>query len=72
MKTIRNTLVIVDSRESVIIETGDIATPIKHGLITPRHIHAEIGEIPTLKNTDVPLRINLYFSNPAEFRYRMP
>jgi len=44
-ETIRNALVIVDSRESALIETGDIATPIKLGLITPMHIHAEIGEI---------------------------
>jgi len=44
-ETIRNALVIVDSRESALIETGDIATPIKQGLITPKHIHAEIGEI---------------------------
>ena len=44
-ETIRNALVVVDSRESALIETGDIATPIKLGLITPMHIHAEIGEI---------------------------
>ena len=44
-ETIRNSLVVVDSRESALIETGDIITPLKHGLITPEHIHAEIGEI---------------------------
>ena len=44
-KTIRNALVVVDSRESALIETGDIVTPIKQGLITREHIHAEIGEI---------------------------
>jgi ornithine cyclodeaminase/alanine dehydrogenase-like protein (mu-crystallin family) len=44
-ETIRNALVVVDSRESALIETGDIVTPIKQGLITPEHIHAEIGEI---------------------------
>ena len=44
-ETIRNALVVVDSRESALNETGDIVTPIKQGLITPEHIHAEIGEI---------------------------
>ena len=44
-ETIRNALVVVDSRESALIETGDIVTPLKQGLITPEHIHAEIGEI---------------------------
>ena len=39
-ETICNALVIVDSCESELIETGNIATPIKQGLITPRHIHA--------------------------------
>ena len=44
-ETICNALVVVDSRESALIETGDIVTPLKQGLITPEHIHAEIGEI---------------------------
>ena len=44
-ETIRNALVVVDSRESALLETGDIVTPLKQGLITPEHIHAEIGEI---------------------------
>ena len=44
-ETISKALVVVDSRESALVETGDIVTPLKHGLITPEHIHAEIGEI---------------------------
>lgn len=44
-ETIRNALVVVDSRESALVETGDIVTPLKQGLITAEHIHAEIGEI---------------------------
>ena len=44
-ETIRKALVVVDSRESALVETGDLVTPLKQGLITPEHIHAEIGEI---------------------------
>ena len=44
-KTIANALVVVDSLESVLVETGDIVTPIKEGVINNKHIFAEIGEI---------------------------
>ena len=44
-ETVSKSLVVVDSRESALVETGDIVTPLKHGVITPEHIHAEIGEI---------------------------
>ena len=43
--TIQNALVFVDSRESALIETGDIVTPLKQGLITADKIVAEIGEL---------------------------
>ena len=44
-KTIVNALVVVDSRESVIAEAGDLVIPINQGLITKDHVHAEIGEL---------------------------
>jgi len=44
-ETIQNALVFVDSRESALVETGDIVIPLKQGLITENNIHAEIGEL---------------------------
>lgn len=44
-ETIINALVIADSRESVLAETGDLVIPINQGLITQDHVHAEIGEV---------------------------
>ncbi|MBS1254831.1 MAG: Delta(1)-pyrroline-2-carboxylate reductase [Deltaproteobacteria bacterium] len=44
-ETIINALVVADSRESVLAEAGDLVIPINQGLITPDHIHAEIGEV---------------------------
>ena len=43
--TILNALVVVDSLESVLSEAGDLLISINHGLITKKHVHAEIGEI---------------------------
>jgi len=44
-KTIINALIVVDSMESALMETGDIIIPIKKGLIKKSDIYAEIGEI---------------------------
>ena len=44
-ETIKRALVTVDSKDSVLAETGDLPQPIQDGLITADHIHAEIGEI---------------------------
>jgi len=44
-ETIVNALIVVDSRESVLAEAGDIVIPINQGLITKDHVHAEIGEL---------------------------
>ncbi len=44
-KTVQRALVVVDSREAVLAETGDLILPIQQGLITAAHIHAELGEI---------------------------
>lgn len=43
--TIKNALVVVDSRESVLAEAGDLLVPIEEGAIAADHIHAELGEI---------------------------
>lgn len=43
--TIRRSLVVVDARESVMAEAGDILVPLQAGEITEDHIHAEIGEV---------------------------
>lgn len=42
---IKNSLLIVDHRESALSEAGDILIPMKEGLITEDHIYAELGEI---------------------------
>ena len=44
-ETIQRALVTVDSRTSVLAETGDLIVPIQQGLISEDQIHAEIGEI---------------------------
>ncbi len=44
-KTVRESLLIVDSREAVLEEAGDLIIPIQNGSINEGHIHAELGEI---------------------------
>jgi len=44
-ETVARALVVVDSREAVLAEAGDLIQPIHAGIITPDHIHAELGEI---------------------------
>ncbi len=43
--TILRSLVVVDSRESVLEEAGELIILLQQGIITPAHIHAELGEI---------------------------
>lgn len=43
--TVRKSKLIVDSREAVLSESGDILIPIKEGAITKDHIYSELGEI---------------------------
>jgi ornithine cyclodeaminase len=43
--TIRRSLVVVDSREAALAETGDLIIPLNAGDIDDDHIHAELGEI---------------------------
>ena len=38
-------IVVADSRESVLVEAGDLVIPINQGLISEEHVHAEIGEL---------------------------
>jgi ornithine cyclodeaminase len=44
-ETVKRARVVVDSREAVLAEAGDLIQPIRAGIITPDHIHAELGEI---------------------------
>ena len=44
-ETVRRALVVVDSRSAALSEAGDLIHPIRQGLITEEHIHAELGEI---------------------------
>ncbi len=44
-EAIQRALLTVDSKEAVLGESGDLLQPIEQGLITPDHIHAEIGEL---------------------------
>ncbi|MCB8967266.1 MAG: ornithine cyclodeaminase family protein [Ardenticatenaceae bacterium] len=43
--TVARALVVVDSREASLAETGDLIQPINAGLFTADHIHAELGEL---------------------------
>ncbi|MFW6183802.1 MAG: ornithine cyclodeaminase family protein [Chloroflexota bacterium] len=43
--TIRRSLVVVDSRDAVMAEAGDIVVPLEAGEIDETHIHAELGQI---------------------------
>ena len=43
--TVQRAKVIVDSREAVVSEAGDLIIPLKKGIIREGHIHAELGEI---------------------------
>lgn len=44
-EVIKNSLLIVDHRESALSEAGDILIPMNEGLITETHILAELGEL---------------------------
>lgn len=43
--TVRDSLVVVDSREAILAEAGDILVPLQTRAITENHIYAELGEI---------------------------
>jgi ornithine cyclodeaminase len=43
--TVQRALVVVDARAAALVEAGDLLAPIRQGLITAEHIHAELGEI---------------------------
>lgn len=43
--TVQRALVVVDSREAVWEEAGDLIIPLQNGDISADHIHAELGEI---------------------------
>lgn len=45
--TVKAAKLVVDSKEAVLAESGDILIPIKEGVITEDHIYAELGEIVT-------------------------
>jgi ornithine cyclodeaminase/alanine dehydrogenase len=45
--TVRDAKVVVDSKEAVFAEAGDIILPMKEGVITADHIYAELGELVT-------------------------
>ena len=44
-ETILRAKVVIDSREASLAEAGDSIIPLKQGIVTEKHIHAEIGEI---------------------------
>jgi len=44
-KTIKKAKIIVDSREGVFSESGDIIIPLKSGIISEKDVYAELGEI---------------------------
>jgi alanine dehydrogenase len=44
-ETVRRAKVVIDSRQASLAEAGDLLIPLSQGVITEKHIHAEIGEI---------------------------
>jgi ornithine cyclodeaminase len=44
-ETICRSLLVVDSRQAALAETGDLIQPIRSGLLRAEHIHAELGEL---------------------------
>jgi alanine dehydrogenase len=62
---IKRALLIADSREACLNEAGDIMIPIKEGIISADHIHAELGEVVTGKKPGrmSPKQITLFKSN---------
>jgi ornithine cyclodeaminase len=44
-RTVQRARVVVDSRQAALAETGDLILPIRAGVITADHIHAELGEV---------------------------
>ena len=44
-ETVREAKVVVDSREAVLAEAGDLLIPLEEGAITEDHIYAELGEL---------------------------
>ena len=49
--TVRVARIVVDQREACLAEAGDLVIPLAQGLITPDHLHAEIGEIAAGRKT---------------------
>jgi len=44
-ETVREAKVVVDSREAVLAEAGDLLIPMEEGAITEDHIYAELGDL---------------------------
>jgi ornithine cyclodeaminase len=44
-ETVARARVVVDSRSAALVESGDLIQPLRAGLFTEAHIHAELGEI---------------------------
>lgn len=44
-ETVVRARIVVDSLEAALDETGDLIQPIRAGLMTPAHIHAELGDL---------------------------
>ena len=44
-ETIARALLVVDSRQAALSETGDLIQPMRQGRITADHVHAELGEL---------------------------
>ena len=44
-ETVREAKVVVDSREAVLAEAGDLIIPLREGAITEDHIYAELGDL---------------------------
>lgn len=44
-KTVKKAKIVVDTKEGVLAESGDLIIPIEKGVISTDHIYAELGEV---------------------------
>ncbi len=44
-ETVKQAVVVVDSRDAALVEAGDLIIPLQAGIINEAHIHGELGEI---------------------------
>ena len=68
--TVAQSKVVVDSREAIMAECGDILLAIKEKSITENHLHAEIGEVLAGTNRGEAAPVKSPYTNPSASPYK--